>query len=237
MLRLLVLFAAVGTTAWGTRDAMPWHRLMADYSTGFGEHRQWTLADGSLLELNTDSAVRLRFDGDQRLIELLRGELYLASGQDPQSPHHRPLRVATPFGLFEALGTRFSVREDNLGCRLGVTEGAVRMQPRAGQGDVAQAGETWQLTGDSVRRLPGSAEDAQAWRDGVLIARAMPLGELLSELGRYRRGHLGCDAQIAQRSISGNFNLNDTDATLAFIAKAHDLRLHGMTRYWVRLSA
>ncbi|QWA31397.1 FecR family protein [Pseudomonas sp. RC3H12] len=237
MMRLLALFAAVGTTAWNTRDTLSWQRLMADYSTGLGEHRQWTLDDGSLLELNTDSAVRLRFDEDERVIELLRGELYLASGTDPDNPLHRPLRVTSTFGLFEALGTCFSVREDSDGCRLGVTEGAVRMQPRAGEGDIAQAGETWQLTRDSVWRLSGSAQDAQAWRDGLLIARAMPLAELLGELGRYRPGYLGCDPEIARRSISGNFNLDDTDATLRFIAQAHGLHLHGMTRYWVRLSA
>lgn len=236
MLRLLALFAAVGTTAWSTRDTLPWQRLMADYSTGVGEHRKWTLADGSLLELNTDSGVRLRFDEDERVIELLRGELYLASGTDPDSPRHLPLRVTSTFGLFEALDSCFSVRKDSDGCRLGVTEGSVRMQPRGGEGGIAQAGETWQLTRDNVRRLSGSAQDAQAWRDGLLVARAMPLAELLGELSRYRRGHLGCDPEIARRSISGNFNLNDTDATLRFIAQAYGLRLHGMTRYWMRLS-
>ncbi|MNN91010.1 fec operon regulator FecR [compost metagenome] len=86
-------------------------------------------------------------------------------------------------------------------------------------------------------RLPGNAEDAAAWRDGLLTARAMPLAELLDELGRYRNGYLGCDPQVAQRTISGNFNLTDTDATLAFIAQAHGLRVQAMTRYWVRLSA
>jgi len=237
MLKLLALFAAVGSTSWGLRDAAPVQRLLADYSTGVGEHRRWTLADGSLLELNTDSAVRLHFDERARHIELLRGELNLNSGADSSSPRPRPLRVDTALGQFEALGTCFSVRLAPQACRLGVTEGAVRLQPRHGEAVIAQAGETWQMTADNCLRLPGSAQDAAAWRDGVLPARDMPLAELLGELGRYRSGYLGCDPQVGQRLISGNFNLTDTDATLAFIAQAHGLRLHAYTRYWVRLSA
>ncbi|MBK4999069.1 FecR family protein [Pseudomonas sp. S31] len=237
MLNLLALFATVGTLAWSTQDSAPWQRLVADYSTRVGEHQRWTLADGSLLELNTDSAVRLRFDAAARVVELLRGELYLVSGEDAGSPRHRPLRVRTELGQFEALGTRFSVRQSAQACRLGVSEGAVRLQPVRGEGAVAQAGETWAMFADGVQRLPGKAEDAAAWRDGLLVARDMPLGEVLGELGRYRNGYLGCEPQIAQRRISGNFNLDDTDATLAFIAQAHGLRLHAVTRYWVRMGA
>ncbi|HDS1818589.1 TPA: FecR domain-containing protein [Pseudomonas putida] len=237
VLKLLALLAAVGTTAWSARETTPWQRLMADYSTQVGEHQRWTLADGSVLELNTDSAVRVRFDAQARDIELLRGELYLASGDDTASPRPRPLRIITTVATLDARGACFSVRQEAQACRLAVTEGAVRMLPQSGHGVVAQAGETWQVTRDRVRRLPGSAADAAAWRDGLLTVRAMPLADLLRELGRYRSGYLGCDPHIAQRTISGNFNLADTDATLAFIAQAHGLRLHAMTRYWVRLSA
>jgi len=113
----------------------------------------------------------------------------------------------------------------------------VNIQPRSGTDAVAQPGETWRVTRDNALRLPGNAEDAAAWRDGLLTARAMPLAELLDELGRYRNGYLGCDPQVAKRTISGNFNLTDTDATLAFIAQTHGLRVQAMTRYWVRLSA
>lgn len=237
VLNLLALFAALGTTAWGSRDSAPIQRLLADYSTGVGEHQRWTLADGSLLELNTDSAVRLRFDAVARVVELLRGELYLASGADASSVHYRPMRVATAFGEFEALGTRFNVRLAADGCRLGVSEGRVRMQPHTGAAAIAQAGETWLLRSDGVQRLPGNANDATAWRDGLLTARNMPLGDLVAELGRYRPGYLGCDPQVAGRAVSGNFNLHDIDATLAFIAKVQGLRLHAMTRYWLRLSS
>ncbi|WP_175651807.1 FecR domain-containing protein [Pseudomonas sp. Marseille-P9899] len=237
MIKLLSLLSATGITAWTTHATKPWQRLMADFDTQVGERRQWTLADGSLLELNTDSAVRVRFDTQVRDIELLRGELYLISGKDPAAPHHRPLRVTTSLGQFEALGTRFNVRLYELTCRLGVTEGAVRMQPETGDAATAHVGEIWELSRFDVQRRPGTAQEAATWRDDLLVARDMPLADVLSELGRYRAGYLGCEPNIAQRSISGNFNLKNTDATLAFLAQAHGLQLHSMTRYWVRLSA
>lgn len=237
MLKLLALFAAVGGSTWAARETTPWQRVLADFSTRVGERGQWTLADGSLLDLNTDSAVRLDFDAQHRSIELLRGELHLVSGADTASATPRPLRVSTAFGAFESLDARFSLRLDGQACRLGVTVGAVRLQPLAGSASLAQAGETWRLTATGGQREPGNAVDAAAWRDGLLVARDMPLAQLLEELRRYRNGHLGCDPEIAQRRINGNFNLADTDATLAFLAQAHGLRLHSLTRYWIRLSA
>lgn len=237
MLKLLSLFAAVGATGWTTQQTLPWQRLVADYSTRVGEHGRWTLADGSLLELNTDSAVQLHFDATGRTLELLRGELYLVSGKDADSPSRRPLRVNTAFGVLEAQGTQFSVRLDEQSCRLGVTEGAVRLQPQTGEAAVAEAGELWRLQSGAAQRLVGNASDAAAWRDGLLAVRDMPLADVLRELGRYRNGYLGCAPQIAGRLVSGNFNLIDIDATLVFLAHSQGLQLHSLTRYWVRMSA
>ncbi|WP_437879733.1 FecR domain-containing protein [Pseudomonas sp. LRF_L74] len=236
MIKLLSLFAAVGVGGMGAREVTPWQRLLADHSTQVGERGRWTLIDGSVLDLNTDSAVVLRFDESQREVELLRGELHLISGADAGSPGKRPLRVATAFGLFEALGTRFSVRLDQHGCRLGVSEGAVRLTPRDGTARVAQAGESWSLSAREATRGTATPQEVAAWRDGLLVARDMPLAEVLAELGRYRHGHIGCDPQISTRPISGNFNLTDIDATLDFLAQAHGLRLNYLTRYWLRVS-
>lgn len=237
MTRLLVLFAGIGATTLGVREVTPWQRLMADYSTQVGERNRWALADGSLLDLNTDSAVRLHFDERRRELELLRGELHLISGGDPGHAQKRALQVRTPFGVFEALGTRLSVRLAARTCRLGVTEGAVRLQPNAGAAATARAGESWLLDARQARREQHEPADSAAWRDGLLVARDRPLAEVLDELGRYRHGHLGCDPQIAGKRISGNFSLANIDATLTFLAQAHGLQLHYLTRYWVRVSA
>ncbi|ACO80535.1 PupR/FecR-like anti-sigma factor protein [Azotobacter vinelandii CA] len=236
--KLTLLLGALGATTWGAGEVTPWQRLLADHSTAIGERRRWRLADGSQLDLNTDSAVSLHFDSEQRLLRLLRGELHLISGSDTGQFAERPLRVQTRDGLLEALGTRFSVRLDEQATRLAVEEGAVSLRPADGSElRIAGAGQQWLLNSGLALRLPQSHSAPNGWLDGQLIARELPLEELLAELSRHRHGYLGCDPAIARRPISGNFQLSDIDATLDFIARSHDLRLYRLTRYWVRLGA
>ncbi len=231
-LKLLVVLAAVGVTGWSAREYTPWQRLIADHSTRIGEHRRWTLGDGSVLDLNTDSAVRLDFDSHQRLLTLLRGELALDSGRDPAS---RPLRVRTPHCLLEALGTRFEARLLEGATCLSVAQGAVRVS-RGADTLVAQAGERWRISAAENLRLPPLEAQHSAWRDGMFIARDLPLGEVLAELGRYCVGHLGCDPVIAGLPVSGNFGTDRPQQALDLIARSHQLRIQRVTRYWVRLA-
>jgi transmembrane sensor len=109
--KLSIAAATAAPAAWLASRMAPWERLAADFSTGRGERRSFTLVDGTVLALNTDSAVQLRFSASQRLLVLTRGEISLVSGQDIASlPQKRPLRVQTRDGLFEPIGMRFIVR-------------------------------------------------------------------------------------------------------------------------------
>ncbi|HFL6970586.1 TPA: FecR family protein, partial [Pseudomonas aeruginosa] len=86
-LALVLGGASLGLATWQAEPLRDW---LADQRTGVGEQRRLTLPDGSLLTLNTDSAVDLAFDASQRLVRLLRGEIFVDSRADP-----RPFRVAT----------------------------------------------------------------------------------------------------------------------------------------------
>ncbi|MCF5066154.1 DUF4880 domain-containing protein, partial [Pseudomonas syringae] len=79
---------------------------MADQRTSVGERRQIALDDGSQLQLNSNSAVDVKFDGQQRVIELLQGELWVDVAKDAQ----RPFVVRTDQGTATALGTRYLVK-------------------------------------------------------------------------------------------------------------------------------
>ena len=129
VLKSLLLAGGVLGTGWAAREQVPWQRLTADVSTGLGERRALTLADGTRLVLNTDSAVSLRLDGAERVVVLHRGEISLDTGSDPGSLARRPFRVRTPYGVVEALGTRFVVRLDDDGARISVQEHAVALTP------------------------------------------------------------------------------------------------------------
>ena len=105
-LKVLGLLLVAGGSGYLAQATLPWRETMADLRSGTGERLQRTLADGSRLALNSDSAVDIRFSDSERRIRLLNGELLLDSGHDAA---RRPLIVETATGEIQALGTRFSV--------------------------------------------------------------------------------------------------------------------------------
>lgn len=235
--QLGMLLAVACPVGLALREYTPWQRLRADYATATGERLDLSLDDGSRLVLNTDSAVRMHFDAEQRLILLDRGEIYLRSGADADSPVRRPLRVQTGAGLFQAVGTRFSVRHMPDGAsRLHVEEGAVRLQPaRAPSALIAGAGQTYLLNARGGSLLAPSGLDLHSWIEGQLVAHDVRLDTFLAELGRYRPGRLDWSPEVAALRISGTYQLRDTEQLLALLPRALPVRIATRTRYWVSI--
>ncbi|OBY91518.1 peptide ABC transporter substrate-binding protein [Pseudomonas sp. AU11447] len=234
-LKLLSTFAVGASALWLAREVTPWQRWMADFSTTVGERQRFTLADGSVLQLNTDSAVNVCFDTNQRLLLLERGEILLSTAKDAS----RPLRVSNRDGLFEALGTRFVLRQDERTTRLSVEEGSVAIAPRVrGQTTaIAEPGQTFEINGDSALLAERSNMDSAAWADGLIVTRDMRLADFLAEIGRYRHGHLHCDASVADLRLSGVFRLDDTNQLLALLPQTLPVRVEKRTDWWVTVSA
>lgn len=235
-LKLLSLALAVGVTAGTGRDLVPWQAWSADYATGKGERREFAMSDGTVLLLNSDSAVDVRFSESQRLIELLRGEILLISGHDGQAPTYRPLRVATRHALFEALGTRFIVRQAPESTWLTVEEGAVAIRPESAGSSVAQAGQSYIVTRTGVARNDATDMEVGAWADGFIVARDMRLADFLDEVSRYRTGYLRCEEKISDLRLSGVFQIDDTDKLLAILPRTLPVRVDYRTRWWVTVA-
>ena len=234
MLKLLSIAGVIGAAGWIAGEQTPWQRLIADASTGTGERRALSLSDGTRLVLNTDTAVSIKLSGEQRLIVLRRGEMLATTGPDLGLPNRRPFWVDTSFGRMQALGTRFAVRLDGDDARVTVQEGAVEMHTaNAGFSAIAHPGENWRLSAERLIRMSQSAFDPMGWTDGVIKARQMRLADLLVELSRYRRGRIFCDPAVADLPVSGIYQVDDTDRTLAFLAQTLRLRIDYRTRFWV----
>lgn len=228
-LKVLGLLLGAGMVGWQGYRASP---LSADYATRVGERRRVTLADGSRLELNTDTRVDIRFDAVQRLIELQQGEILVQTTQDS-----RPLRVRSAEGSIRALGTRFVVRQLEDTTRVTVEEHAVQIQPRLAATAIAQveAGQSVEFRADQLGTVQSSPANASAWTQGMLVAVDWRLDQLLAELSRYRHGYLGCAPEVAGMRLSGAFNVTDDEAILASLQDALPVRVQRLTRYWVRL--
>ena len=82
--------------------------LEADYHTAPGESRSMMLADGSAVQLDTDIALAVRFNGQERKVELLSGEASFTVAP-MQGAETRPFVVEVANGMARALGTQFMV--------------------------------------------------------------------------------------------------------------------------------
>jgi len=240
-LQLLAWVSTVGITGWfGARSeyAPGFARAaLADLSTGVGERRELTLPDGSRLHMNGGSAVNIRFSGTQRLLQLVRGEVFIATARETGLPY-RPFLVETAQGHAQALGTRYSVRQADGNTLVAVEEGAVRLTPRHGDGNrLIQAGQGGGMTAQHILPAHAVSPDIWAWRRGLLLADAMPLRDFLNELSRYRHGLLGCDDGVAALRISGVFPLADLDAVLLSLPDSLPVDVRLRTRYWVQVEA
>ncbi|PWU31397.1 iron dicitrate transport regulator FecR [Pseudomonas sp. RW407] len=232
-LKLLILLGASAAPAWLAYREAPWQRLLAEYSTATGEVRHLELADGSRLVLNTDTAISTHFSPYERRVILRRGEVLVSTGADTTSPR-RPFRLETPFGLLQAMDSRFCVRLYPACARVSISQGELSLLPaNGGAPRQAQAGQDWWLRASLAEPTQARPFAEGAWAEGILAARDMRLVEFLDELGRYRVGRLACDPRVADLRVSGNYQLADTDQTLRFLARTQGLQLSYRTRFWV----
>ena len=93
------------------------------YITAIGEQRRITLADKSIVQLNTNSAVVVSYTDSERGIQLQKGEAHFTVSHNP----HRPFLVRAGNGLVRAVGTAFSVRLYERSVDVIVTEGRVAL--------------------------------------------------------------------------------------------------------------
>ena len=233
------MLIAVGSIplVWGSVELTQQAGWGADYQTAKGERREIRLADGSVITLNTDTAVDTVFDEQQRLLVLRHGELLIETAKDGQVPA-RPFRVATEEGQLQALGTRFNVRRDHAGqTQVAVFEGAVRVSPTAGPAVILNAGEQGIMTPAALGERKTADPTAIAWQHGMLVADRMRLEHFGKELARYRNGLVRVDPVIAGLEVSGAYPVADTAQVFQMLASTYPVDVKvGMLGYVITLA-
>lgn len=235
-LALLLALVPAGWGSWKLAESQQWS---ADYRTAVGERRELSLADGSKIILNTDSAIDVLFDAGQRLVYLREGEILVQTAADI-SPLARPFVVSTRQGRMQALGTRFSVREQQPLTRLAVLEGAVKVEladNRQGTPLIVNAGQRTDFSSSRFGPVSATDRNVGAWSQGLLMADKMRLADFVDELTRYRRGFVRLDPAIADLRISGAYPISDSQRTLNMLAQTYPILVSGhLNGYWVMLS-
>lgn len=221
-----------------------WDALTSDYHTATGEQRRITLADGSEILLNTDSAVSVNYDQSIRRINLHHGQARFIVAADAT----RPYQVEAGELSVRALGTVFDVyRQANDDIDVFVEEHAVaasliRQEDNTGNNIPAtriKQGEQLRYGHDSHKldaARPADSELSNAWTQHQVIVDDRPLAELIAEIERYRPGKVFLrDNDLKTLRVSGLFSMADPDAALDKVANILKLRQTRIASRWIIL--
>ncbi|KAB0497470.1 FecR domain-containing protein [Pseudomonas vancouverensis] len=231
---LASVVAVIGLALFAGEHYLPINYWLADQRTATGEQRTLRLADGTLINLNTHSALDVRFDEKQRRIVLQEGEILVETGHgDP-----RPFIVETREGSMRALGTRFLVKREEDGTRLSVLQSAVAVHPESNPHEqILREGQQMLIRSDGLGPMLALNPGADAWTRGMLVVDNARLADLVQEIGRYRRGYLGVSPQVADLRITGSFPLRDTDLALNALLPTLPVQIEHHTPWWVTVVA
>ena len=217
------LAVAIGLGSLVVTDSFTRHA----YATEVGGHATVPLADGTKIELNTNTKVRAALADKQRTVWLDRGEAYFEVAHDPT----RPFVVYAGERKVTVLGTKFSVRRDGDRIVVAVAEGRVRVEAvkerkpptivTRGDTVIAEPAATL-VTPKSIDRV----ESELAWRRGLLEFDKATLGDAAQEVNRYNRKKLVVeDDQAAAIRITGSFEAENVDAFARLLRQAFGLNV------------
>ena len=195
------------------------------YTTGLGEQRRLVLDDGSVIDMNTQSTLRVAYTESTRDIKLDRGEALFTVAKNPS----RPFVVASEHATVRAIGTQFNVLKRNGEVRVTVLEGRVAVENSASPaGSVGVVDAPVELgAGDAADVLPAApittqakvnTERTVAWTERRLIFENEPLSAVVAEFNRYNPRQLVInDVALSQERISAVFDADQPDALLRFL--------------------
>lgn len=231
-IKALALLVSLGGGAWAGRNTAVWQNLSADYHSAVGEQRQLMLADGTQVLMNTDTAIDVHLAADARLLRLLRGEVQILTGHDPMA---RPFLARTAEGQIETFNSRFLLRQAAGFSRVAVAQGNVTLVAGKHPALTLNAGQQVMFTPEELGPVRAVSDADLAWTDRIIIANDLRLEDFLAEVSRYRRGHLGCNREVANIRVAGTYPLTDTDKILQTLGATLNLQVRSFTPYWVTL--
>lgn len=211
---LLIGGHSVSTQVWGS-----------PLSTPVGGRTVEPLADGSRVEINTDTRIRVSVNGLRRKVWIDQGEAYFDIAPDTS----RPFIIQAGERQIVVVGTRFSVYRDHDDVRVRVTEGLVDVKADAGRVVVrARAGDEVKADGVSLTRVyrgQEALEDDMSWRTGRLVFQNATLAEVATQFNRYNTRKLTVvDSDVASIRVGGAYSATNVSGFADLLRDSYDLR-------------
>lgn len=206
------------------------NNVRGTYRTEIGGRQSVPLADGSQVELNTQTRLRAEIDDRQREVWLEEGEAYFEVKRDER----RPFVVHAGERSVTVLGTKFSVLREAERFEVVVVEGQVRVDDEREtqrerpilltRGEMVLARQDARAT-LIVDQSGERAERELSWRQGLLRFDETPLADAAAEFNRYHRRQLIVDRSVAELRIGGSFDAAGLDAFVRLLQRGFGLRV------------
>ena len=220
-----LLVAALGA---GILAAAKFQSRPSYYATDVGRIQVVKLADGSSMELNTNTRVHTEITSTHRVVVLDSGEAYFDVVHDAA----RPFVVLAGKHRITDLGTKFSVLRDGNDVRVIVKEGRVRVDDVSSpdiatpmvvsEGNVMMARNRENLV---TTRETQDVADALGWRQGMLIFNKEALSDVAVEFNRYNKKQIVVQGGARTIRIGGSFRADNIDVFAQLLHRGFGLNV------------
>lgn len=204
---LAVLITIFGTMQWSTsREEI--------ISTALGQRQHIVLADGTAVDMNTATVLRVAMSGYTRKVTLEQGEALFNVVHSAL----RPFEVHAGSGILRDIGTSFNVARENEKITVAVLEGEVQVRldnPNSAAVTLHGGEQVAYSAHDRSAISAVNTRAATAWREGRMIFHDTPLAEVINQINRYHpRQIILTDAGLNGLKVSGEFNTADREGLL-----------------------
>lgn len=222
---------ALGASGWWLGREAP-----ADvYSAGNDAVRSVALPDGTLVQLDRQSTIAVRFDEHARHIEIVSGNALFDVGKDAA----RPLSVTVGANLLRDTGTVFAVQRTVQGADVAVISGRVQVMERGSRwtawrneastplADLTGGEQAHMDAQGSVRRSASiDLASATAWLPTEIRFQRDTVADVARRFNAYTtRPLLIEDSAVANMRLSGVFHARDVDAFIAYLQTLPHVRI------------
>ncbi|MCH2205759.1 MAG: FecR domain-containing protein [Lentisphaerales bacterium] len=191
--------------------------------------KSFTLEDGSVLELDAHTELRVSFSEKERATELIKGQALFKVSKDTE----RPFTVKSDQHKVTVIGTVFTVKEhEDSSLDVKVSEGLVKVAVKTlkgGTGEVFLEAEDWLQWSPENNQIVQSEfkvdEEFALWRQERVKFHEITLREFFEEFRRYHEFDLNFqNDSLKKLSVSGSFSTSSLVEACAAIEVLHDLK-------------
>lgn len=200
-----------------------------DYATEFGETRELTLPDGSLVSLNANSQLQFGNTWEDKLHRevWLRGEAFFQVKQLKSGDRGQPIRFTVHVDDMdvEVIGTAFNVNNRSGKVEVTLDEGIVDLKLTDGERMRMQPGEMIAYLPEQkkISKQLVVPEKVTAWREKQIILEDRPLSELAKTIENY----YGVEIRFADPALSEKrFNVTLPSDNLEVVLESLELMLN-----------